>query len=353
MSKDELKLEKILKLKDEKFELNLKSYSFLKKIIQLKLTSNQLGVALENLSLLKNDSIGHFEKQKSKLLKMSFPSFSEEKEIELKSYFEEYMTFNESFYGASLLIKLFTLKDYVLSVSKLYSEKIQLKETENILSNSYDIAGLNKAYAPRIAGNLLIKYAFILMQTEPDIIKDTWLECLRNDYEKIHENFIDPEVLLQIIFNESMSQSSKSSGGSSYENRIENYFIAKGINFKKHTKDSEYNAVEYDFLIELENGRKIGVSAKRTLRERYKQNHEDIGALEIDLFLVITLGTDLNEQKVKNILEKKGMRIFVSNDIYEKSNFLKNYQYVYSTDKLSNEFLKELEATKFRKNNKE
>lgn len=52
--------------------------------------------------------------------------------------------------------------------------------------------------------------------------------------------------------------------------------------------------------------RPVGVSAKRTLRERYKQNFENNNLLgDVDYMVLITLGIDLNKDKMDNILAKK------------------------------------------------
>ena len=52
--------------------------------------------------------------------------------------------------------------------------------------------------------------------------------------------------------------------------------------------------------------RPLGVSAKRTLRQRYKQNFENNNLLgDVDYMVLITLGIDLNKDKMDNILAKK------------------------------------------------
>lgn len=67
--------------------------------------------------------------------------------------------------------------------------------------------------------------------------------------------------------------------------------------------------------------RPVGVSAKRTLRERYKQNFENNNLLgDVDYMALITLGIDLNKDKMDNILAKKGIFIIVSGDVYDIPN---------------------------------
>ena len=97
--------------------------------------------------------------------------------------------------------------------------------------------------------------------------------------------------------------------------------------------------MEYDFTFKL-NGKKAGVSAKRTLRERYKQNHEDIDVLDVDYVFLFTLGTDLNKDKLENILQKNGIYVVVANEIYNERDYLKNNDRVISSNELSREKLK-------------
>lgn len=111
-----------------------------------------------------------------------------------------------------------------------------------------------------------------------------------------------------------------------------------GIKFTSQSFDSNNRAVEYDFKLYVEK-KVIGVSVKRTLRERYKQNHENVESLEVDAMILITLGIDLNEDKVNYITSKKGHFIFVASDIFEKSSFLKRENKVYPLNELSNNLL--------------
>ena len=110
------------------------------------------------------------------------------------------------------------------------------------------------------------------------------------------------------------------------------------IIYKNQSFDANLEAVEYDFTL-MRNGKKIGVSAKRTLRERYKQNHEDIDKLEVDAMFLITLGIDLNEDKIRYITHKVGNYIFVAADLYEKTSFFQENEKVYPLNLLSNDLI--------------
>ena len=94
-----------------------------------------------------------------------------------------------------------------------------------------------------------------------------------------------------------MNQSIKSDAGSSYESRVYNTLLPIVEDLKGHSHDKNIHSVEYDNTF-IFNNKKCGVSAKRTLRERYKQNFEDVSLLEVDYMFVITLGIDLNEEKL-------------------------------------------------------
>lgn len=75
------------------------------------------------------------------------------------------------------------------------------------------------------------------------------------------------------------------------------------------------------------------------MRERYKQNWDDTKNLEVDIMLLITLGTDLNERKMKTILEKQGWYIIVAKEIYEKHSYLLNDPKVFASSQLLNDFI--------------
>lgn len=77
---------------------------------------------------------------------------------------------------------------------------------------------------------------------------------------------------------------------------------------------------------------------KRTLRERYKQNFEDVSLLEVDYMFVITLGIDLNEEKLINILQKENHFVIVSKEQFESKSFLKENSRVISSNNIAQKF---------------
>ncbi len=223
--------------------------------------------------------------------------------------------------------------DYILEKSKLYSDNFKACDNIHIMDFQYDQNMLNLPYAIRVSGALLIKLLFFEIQQN----KNEFYSSLISDIKKIKE--IEPETILQIIFAESASQSIRSLSGSNYEERFENVLIANNLTYEGQTFDENIKSVEYDFKITLDNGKKIGVSAKRTLRERYKQNHENIIDLEVDAMILVTLGIDLNKAKVDYILEKEKHYIFVASDLYEQIEYFYNNEKVFPLSELNKETL--------------
>lgn len=135
-----------------------------------------------------------------------------------------------------------------------------------------------------------------------------------------HNYGVNTSSIFSIIVAESVSQSIRSTAGSSYEARVESVLSNVDSDIKGHSHDSNIRSVEYNFTFKI-NDKTVGVSAKRTLRERYKQNFEDNNLLgDVDYMALITLGIDLNKDKMDNILAKKGIFIIVSGDVYDMPN---------------------------------
>ena len=62
---------------------------------------------------------------------------------------------------------------------------------------------------------------------------------------------------------------------------------------------------------------------------------------------LITLGIDLNEDKLNNILQKKGIYVVVAQEVYESKGYLKNNSRVISSEKLDRECLLNLTSIKY------
>lgn len=331
-----MNFEKInLQISKSKLNINLLLYKTVKDLIQTKLSDNQIIILIEKLKLLINS-----EEKFSKKLDILFNSveyLSKNKAIQTKiiNLFENTILEKKHLIVFKLSLNLIRFKDFILKESKLYTENFRIAEGVHIMDFTYDYNMLILPYSVRVSGSLLIKVLFRKINSKTNEI----FKPIQSDIKKIKE--IDPETILQIIFAESASQSIRSSSGSSYEKRFEEVLINNNIKYTGQSHDSNLQSVEYDFKLFFKN-KSIGVSAKRTLRERYKQNHENVSQLDVDAMFLITLGIDLNEDKVNSILQKNKQYIFVASDLYYKKEYFKNNKRVFPLDKLNNSLIKSI-----------
>jgi hypothetical protein len=87
--------------------------------------------------------------------------------------------------------------------------------------------------------------------------------------ERLIEAKVDGLPLISLIIDESVNQSLKGMAGSSYHERIKEIF-SELLNLKlvsEKKSDSKNKGIEYDFVYSYQK-KKIGISAKRTLKER-------------------------------------------------------------------------------------
>lgn len=237
------------------------------------------------------------------------------------------------------------LKDTILIESKTFVNlkyEKDLNRIEDKLSIAFDLIELSNPYGTRIISTLL-SY-FILNKRNNTIISDNE-EYISEVYKNvlfIKEKYnINCDNIYNILVQESVNQSIKSNVGQSYESRVRETLVKFVDEINDHKHDSKVNSVEYDFVF-MVNNKAVGVSVKRTLRERYKQNFEDVDYLDVDYMLLITLGNDLQENKLNNILQKKGHYVVVASEVYENNNYLKNNDRVISSEKIVEQIIKHL-----------
>ncbi len=322
-----------IELSNSHLAINLLLYRTVKEIIQSKISDNHILKLIEQIKLLIT-SKEDFETKKNILLNFT-QTLSKSKNVQTKlaELVEHSILEDIHFNVFKLSLNILRFKDYILEKSKLYSENFKACEDIHIMDFQYDQNMLNLPYSMRVSGALLIKVLF----TEIQKGENEFYSSLTSDIKKINE--IDPETILQIIFAESASQSIRSLSGSNYEERFETLLIANNLSYEGQCFDENIRAVEYDFKITLENGKKVGVSAKRTLRERYKQNHENLIDLEVDAMILVTLGIDLNKAKIDSILEKENHYIFVASDLYNRIDCFNNNDRVFALNKINKETL--------------
>lgn len=243
-----------------------------------------------------------------------------------------------------LSIELMQVKGLILEESKVYVRnqfKDLIRNISDKLSLEYDMSNLNMPYGQRVISSLLV-YSLSNVNRENDFLlksSEKTVKTFNNKIRYVMEKYkINCNNMFSLIMTESMNQSITSDAGQSYESRVKETLTPIVDSIDGHSHDSKIKSVEYDFTFTI-NKEKYGVSAKRTLRERYKQNFENVEDLDVDYMFIFTLGIDLNEDKLNNILQKNGIFVVVSDEIYESKSYLKSNIRVLSSKELSKETL--------------
>lgn len=331
-----------LKINDSKFDINLVFYNFLKKITQANFTDNQI-----------ND-----------LLKLYYSNSSKESVI-IKELLYSYVEDNIKRKDLSAIttaivdisndnINLFIFALMLISFKKLLLQEANvtqhaiLHKLEGLdqLSLEYDKVSTQAAYATRISGALLSLLFFEKLEKgSTNFISSSTTELLANlckEYKIAFERGVEPNQVFMLLFSESMNQSITSNAGVSYEDRIKSILISIGIPNDDISKihDATDSSTEFDFFFQL-NGRKFGIGAKRTLRERYKQFIKTSHMAKLDIMIEITLGIDLRENIAQSIINH-GVYLFVADEIYDKQTYLQKLDGVFPATKLTINTLKSL-----------
>lgn len=322
---------------------NLNFYVCLKFLLQCGLSEKQL--ILLQKTVIENKNLG-YEKLCNLLLEDGFIMKSTVAKYDKFNYFVNSIEKNNLEMWCDFIniaVELFLIKDLILQESKQYAlkeYKKELREISDCLSIEYDMSGLHLPYGQRVISALLVyvltdlnrDYEFVLSASE------NLVQTFKNNFKIIINKYnINVNNIFQIIMDESMNQSIKSDAGLSYETRVYNALLPIVDNLKGHSHDKNIPSVEYDNTFTY-NNICCGVSAKRTLRERYKQNFENVSLLQVDYMFVITLGIDLNEDKLKNILQKENHYIIVSQEQFESKAFLKHNSKVISSNNIKQKF---------------
>lgn len=249
--------------------------------------------------------------------------------------------------------KVFIFANYILKFKPLLMEYSKLIEVNSLLDDAF-LLSLKRdnetkfiPYAFRVNGALisLIFFDYIQKREKENFptseYTETFIDKLFDLYKELKSLGLEANQIFTIILQESISQSIKSTAGSSLEDYV--VTILSNENIKNITKkiDTANHEIEYDHFFTL-NKKKYGISTKRTLRERYKQFKKSTTA-EADVFIHITSGLDLNEQKAKTITSPSfGCYIFVFPEIYEKTPYMFENSRIFSTKDLKIEILEQL-----------
>ena len=268
------------------------------------------------IDFLKNENLENYlplDKKKKLIIKLN-EIFIDEAESILNFLVNKY----KDVYIIFASILFLELKEYILKQRKIETENFiknlgiknlnEISEEEALTAKMDAIYSL-LTYIPRVEGisiffdDIRIKNFFEEISDIESSILNTAVNFIR-EYRKV----------LSLILVESIKQSDISNAGSSYEERVKKLILKCGIpktNIISHERENEK---ERDYVIKF-NDKEIKIGVKRTLRERYKQHENGI--------IVFTLGIDLNEEKAKIITEEKNSIIFVADDIYNSTSFLK------------------------------
>jgi len=329
----------------KEYDNNLLFYTILKNLIKCHLSENKM-LLLEQL-IKENNELNY-----AKLIEFLSKNVVNEN---VKAY-DDYTTLlnlcNEDNITmwkdlVCLSIELLLSKNLILEEAKSYA-KIQyndgLATHKDKLSFGYDMVNLEYPYGQRVISALLV-YALTNIERETEFILETSgksIKQLNNMIRDITNKYnINANNIFMIIMDESINQSIISTAGSSYESRVNSVLLNISDNVHTHAHDKFINSVEYDYTFEID-GKIYGVSAKRTLRERYKQNFEDVNQLSVDAMFLVTLGIDLNEEKLNNIMQRHGYYVVVSQELYDSNQYFKKNGRVISSKNFNRENLKKL-----------
>ncbi|MCH8519650.1 MAG: hypothetical protein LAT82_02750 [Nanoarchaeota archaeon] len=335
---------KKIHIEKSKFELNLKFYYFLKNLVKIKLSSNQVELILRIYYI---NSTKNYEQILQKIIEDFILNLNNDtKKDKLLQFFNEI----ENKWDLKLMIfslKLYLIKDLLLQEAKI-KNLLDITKLENLnpLSLEYDKITTYSPYSTRVNGALLSLIFFDKLEREElNFLSNdsvSFLKILSKLGNELTKKGIEPNQIFMLMFSESVNQSIISDSGSNYEERILSVLLDLGISESSITKQHDKNdsSTEFDFFFELEN-RTYGIGAKRTLRERYKQFIKTAIMTKIDIMIEITLGLDLNEEKAKTI-RKHNVYIFVSDEIYNSKYFLKELEGIHPVSQLTLETLKSL-----------
>jgi hypothetical protein len=332
-----------INISKEKLDLNVSFYFFLKHLVKSKMTENHTFKLIQILSkkvdYLDINSLDFFRKElgKSEDRLREYDNLITALDIELIDVF-------------LFALRLYQIKGLLLAEAKIgYIAKNNELSKCNLLSLTYDRNSLFAPYSMRVNGALLSLIFFERLENRQTNLLSVASENLLNELSQdaclLKLKGIEANQIFMLMFSESINQAITSYSGYNYEDRILKVLIGIGIpqsDIKKIHDDND-KSTEYDFFFIL-NGKTFGISAKKTLRERYKQFIKTSLTSNIDVSIEITLGLDLNEEKAK-IIRSHNTIVFVFDEVYQSRPFLQEMEGVYSTAELTINTLKKLVNT--------
>lgn len=330
-----------MKIGKETYENNLLFYSILKCLLKCRLTKNKM-VQLEKLI---KDNINLSSESLLEYITSQIVGENATGYDACVSLINLYNVDNHLMWCdlTILSINLLFAKDLILSELKTY-ENDTSESHKDKLSFEYDLDMLEKPYSQRVISAMLVYLLTDVTRNNELFLESSGflIENLSDLVKKAEEEYhINVNNVFMTIMDESLSQSIKSKSGASYETRVSDILYCITNEVKSHVHDKYIPSVEYDFTFVL-NGKTYGVNAKRTLRERYKQNFEDVNNLSVEAVFLITLGIDLNEEKLNNIMQRHGYFVVVAQEVYDSHSYFKKNKRVISSKNFNKEFLEKL-----------
>jgi len=331
-----------IEIDNNKFDINLKFYFFLKHLVKSKLTSSQISKTLE---ICNNPRVSNWQDTVNRLERL-IETFTGQRKKDDYSIVIEQIQNDEDLYLFIFSLNLYAIKDVLLAESKL-KETILGKRLANLhpLSLEYDKLSLLTPYSRRVNGALL---ALVFFEKLENGISDfmssdveSYLQSLSDDSIALRRKGIEPNQIFTLILSESINQAIISDSGSNYEDRILSVLIDYiGINPASISKihDNKDASTEYDFFFKLEDNRTYGIGAKKTLRERYKQFIKTALTSDIDVMMTITIGLDLTPNKAETI-RSHGVYIFVADEVYDSRQDLISQNGIFPVGELTKETL--------------
>lgn len=297
-------------------------YSFIKKLVanDSKPSPKQLSQIKESLS-----SCNTLNELKTLISDKITNANKSKKYLDLIDAFASYHFVVEVFKHA---VSFMAYKNHILN--KVKEENLILNE---VMTNQMDEAENNPVFKLTCAYDTLSA-----LTPYKNRIYSIWV--LNEDFTSFFQEQNIPEVYknyFQIQLDESIKQSGVSNSGTDYEDRIADLFSHHNLDFSRHHHEEDDQSQEHDLIINYE-GHTIGVGAKRTLRERYKQYNPN----EVDFSLVFTIGEDLNRTKADTITNTYHSTIFVADEIYEANQYLQNNVKIYKVSNFSINVLNEI-----------
>ena len=329
--------EKIV-ISQNKLDINLQFYVFLKTIVKLKPVKTKILKIFELHNL--------FLKNKTSFINKIQELFTSKQDIQNLEMIIERLNSDIDIELFIFSLRLYEIKDLLLNESKIQKDiNIEKLKHINPLSIEYDKISVCKPYTTRVYGAILTLMFFEkLQQGDVNFMSQDACEMLASmatEMCKFKKLGLETNQIFMLIFIECLNQSIISDSGVDYETRILSILTKLGIKNISKEHDTADASMEFDFFFEF-NNKTFGIGAKRTLRERYKQFIHTSISSDIDIMIEITLGIDLNEDKANIITNQYKTYIFVADEIYSNKSYLQNNPMIFSVKDLNIKTLTEL-----------